>query len=249
MPISCPTNSTNPNRVRGFTLIELLVVISIITILIGLVLSALGKARETATRVLCAANLDQSASALFTYAADHQDNFPPPAKKSQSAGTYKYSGYDLRKYLRPYVDDFQIWGCPAIGAPSIDDDDQEKWSSALHSNIRYYAGRTYPQFGDPDVALPSSTYAGGTSTTPLLQDRLAKDGSKFKTNHARGVVTTSGASNESSARIWVKSLSEVYGLNIGFFDGSVRWISTAQLEQVGNPTSQRRSKEWSLFPE
>jgi len=64
---------------QGFTLIELLVVIAIISILAGLVLPALSRAKEMGRRAVCLNNLRQIYLAFDMYATDHEERYPVAA--------------------------------------------------------------------------------------------------------------------------------------------------------------------------
>ena len=64
------------NNPRAFTLIELLVVISIIALLVGILLPALGAARKAAQRVACLSNVRQVAVAVYSYTTSNEDFYP-----------------------------------------------------------------------------------------------------------------------------------------------------------------------------
>lgn len=62
---------------RAFTLIELLIVIAIIAILAALLFPAIAQAKARGRKIVCTNNLRQFGQALYLYASDNDDYFPP----------------------------------------------------------------------------------------------------------------------------------------------------------------------------
>ncbi len=103
------SRSFNEKTRRGFTLIELLVVIAIIAVLIGLLLPAVQKVREAASRLKCANNLKQLGLAMHNY-HDTQGTFPPAYINT---GPYGKSGFSFTHgwapFLLPYIEQQGLW--------------------------------------------------------------------------------------------------------------------------------------------
>lgn len=87
----------------AFTLIELLVVIAIISTLIGLLLPAVQRAREAASRITCANNLHQIAVAMMNY--ESELGTLPPSRNNEFGATWAV-------LILPYIEQdnlYRLW--------------------------------------------------------------------------------------------------------------------------------------------
>jgi len=85
---------------RGFTLIELLVVIAIIAILIALLVPAVQKVREAASRTHCSNNLKQLGLAMHT----HHDTYKKFPRNYTQIGGNAWEAVSANFHLLPYIE-------------------------------------------------------------------------------------------------------------------------------------------------
>ena len=111
----------------AFSLLELLVVISIISLLMAVLIPALGKVRCQARAVVGMNNLRQITGAANYYALDNDDGYPPSVATIGLADHWNWqeptmlTGYRKRSpqlhrsmsaYMRPYIENASVMFCP-----------------------------------------------------------------------------------------------------------------------------------------
>jgi prepilin-type N-terminal cleavage/methylation domain-containing protein len=148
-------------RRRGFTLIELLVVIAIIAILIGLLLPAVQRVRDSAARAQCLNNLKQMALACHNY-HDSLGNFPAGNDYKLVGGKWDYYENWCISIL-PFIELGNLWNLYDQTKPNA------TTSSAGTATVRQSMVKIFMCPSDPGSRTPlvPESGPGGTSGLPI----------------------------------------------------------------------------------
>lgn len=146
----------------GFTLIELLVVIAIIAIVIGMLLPAVQRVRDSASRSKCQNNMKQLGIALHNFHDSHKV-FPASGWTQAGAGNPAGKFVGWRPLTLPYIEQENL--------KKLYDFDSNWWEGtnpvAASVPVRTYQCPSVPQRGDITSAVAKAPRPAMTFSNPI----------------------------------------------------------------------------------
>ena len=236
-------------RKNAFTLIELLVVISIIALLIGILLPALGQAQRSAKNVISQANQRSLNTGAANYSADNKDAIFSYTWRARE--TYVLPSGQIRNptddQSLEYLEDGNSLPYGNQGEDYSDYDDDPNWTSTPVKQ-RWPFAMTYqmvPAAWSGDGIAESPTYAPVAGTPHLFTAVNETDTRKVRLGRRKFTQVAHPSSKVMMFEEFDR-FSDKDGLyfaypeakpNLAFFDGSVRQESTADSNPGWNPAN------------
>ncbi len=171
-----------PRRVHsGFTLIELLVVIAVIALLVGILLPALGAARESGRRTACLNNARQLSTTMTLYANDWKSWYPvlrPPGATVDTLYQVQWQSYhgvaglfSLEQYGEDWQDPSVQLSSPAargfLGGQYADGNREPLLGPYVEgTEYLFCPADKLDLFWPPNRAPAARTYTSGARKTP-----------------------------------------------------------------------------------
>jgi prepilin-type N-terminal cleavage/methylation domain-containing protein/prepilin-type processing-associated H-X9-DG protein len=207
-------------RKRGFTLIELLVVIAIISILASILFPVFARARENARRASCQSNLKQIGLGIQQYTQDFDEKYPL-LQETSALG----SGITYVTAIQPYVKSSQLFICPS--APQTETTTDQSTTSTDY--IWSVTTPTYQSAAKASYGMNSLM----TTETGMSMSAVEKPAEVPMTFDASWYEAASLSPSLGAVR---DSARHFDGVNIGYADGHVKWLS------------ENRFDDGSMFP-
>jgi prepilin-type N-terminal cleavage/methylation domain-containing protein/prepilin-type processing-associated H-X9-DG protein len=227
---------------KGFTLIELLVVISIIALLVGILLPALGAARRSAQAVVCKSNVRQELTAIALYGTGHNDELPIAASYAPERGQASSRATSEIPYIHhlliPYIgggedtgDYTQTFRCPtreAEGGPP----EFPNLGDELHTHYRYNWQASFYRY---NLQAPLFGFSG-------MQQDLVMNTTMIK-EPAVAVLIYDTVWPDWEDRQFVHN----EGINIGYADAHVGAVTATEYKDVSpfGSLSDPNKPEWA----
>ena len=167
---------------RGFSLLELLVVIAIVAVLIGLLIPAVQKIRESANRMKCTNNLRQLALAVHNY-HDANGYFPPGGNNligDSMAHDNNRNMWSWTYHILPFIE----------SENSHNEPDPQRVYGMINSSM-YCPSRRVPQ---TYAGWAKTDYAGCAGNSPIGADGIFARGELGGPNPVRLADVTDGLS-------------------------------------------------------
>jgi prepilin-type processing-associated H-X9-DG protein/prepilin-type N-terminal cleavage/methylation domain-containing protein len=243
---------------RGFTLVELLVVIGIVAVLVALLMPALGRAREHANRVRCAAHLRSIGQAMAMYV--QQDGWYPGC--AAVYGSEKYAVWPVR--LRAFTGgDMEVFNCPS-------QDDRCRWArgavslggaTAQHAMFGYQAGEpilretgTYFSYGYNNRGMEIGSESMGLGDIVNAPPSFGLEGevraSRVRVPEDMIAITDSNADGVADFVIhprvpqYFPGTVHAGGSNVLYCDGHVQWSRQDEVALLWPVDSAAAMKRW-----